>query len=382
MKPDFNIVKRITVLALAIMQACLCAYSENAQTTDSLDVMSRPDIERRSTKGWIDSLIKSEFHINSPSIPYPKFARFCVNVYNWGDRVFNSYDDDYVVSTGKNWKFMAYDEMWMRTYVAHFSDNSLLHITSHLYDDFGLKLCFMAVNISYTWNVNSLIGQKTDRKLFDFNFTCSKFAMGYSSRSTAGNSTIRRFGNYKYGTHLDVKFDDIKVDDTRFDIFYFFNNKHYSHAAAYCFSKYQLKSAGSWILGFSYVRENLSLDFSSLPEAMLESLPTQQHSFYFRNKDYNIIGGCAYNKVFVPKKWLLNITLLPSIGYKHSSVLKARSIRDMLSTNIEGRAALVYNTDLLFASLQGHFLGFINLGKDYTFFNNTAQMNFTVGVRF
>ncbi|MDE6205419.1 MAG: hypothetical protein K2F66_04800, partial [Duncaniella sp.] len=51
---------------------------------------------------WIKQLIDNGFRIHDEGVCYPRFPRFCLNVYNWGDRTFNSYDTTYVVGTGKN----------------------------------------------------------------------------------------------------------------------------------------------------------------------------------------------------------------------------------------------------------------------------------------
>ena len=36
-----------------------------------------------SRMSWVKQLMASNFNVNAPGINYPKFVRFCVNVYNW-----------------------------------------------------------------------------------------------------------------------------------------------------------------------------------------------------------------------------------------------------------------------------------------------------------
>ena len=43
-----------------------------------------------------------------------KFPRFCVNVYRWGDKFFNSYDSTYVQGSGKRWNIKLKGDSWMQ----------------------------------------------------------------------------------------------------------------------------------------------------------------------------------------------------------------------------------------------------------------------------
>ncbi len=333
---------------------------------------------------WVRQLIESGFHINDPRIKYPAFPRFALKVYNWGDHTFNHYDSTYVESTGKNWKAQLKNETWMRTYFMQLRDRSTVHITSRLYDDPSINLSFMAVSIGYTFNINRLVGDDTKRNRFDFNFTCSRFAVNYWKQSINGGAVIRKFGNYEHGHHLSYKFNDIDVDDSHLDLYYFINNQKYSQAAAYCFSKYQLRSASTWIVGLTYDRHNMRLDFNSLPSDMLDALPTLQRNYHFQSTDYCFLAGYARNWVLSPRKWILNLTVLPFLGYKHTSTADPsnRDIRNMISTNLSGMGSVVYNHKGLFLSMQVRFNGFLSMSNNLTFFNSNQMLTAISGFRF
>ena len=81
---------------LPVMSADLAANSCGA----------RRDSSAFAELPWYKQLLANNFNINDQRIHYPKFAKFCVDVYNWGDRTFNTSDTTYVVGTGKNWKVM------------------------------------------------------------------------------------------------------------------------------------------------------------------------------------------------------------------------------------------------------------------------------------
>lgn len=133
---------------------------------------------------WIKQLIDNGFRIHDEGVCYPRFPRFCLNVYNWGDRTFNSYDTAYVVGTGKNWKLQGKSYNWMETSTIMFPKQSSVNMHSDLYSDAGFSLNFMAVSIGYMWNINKLFTDPTNRRTFNLDFTCSRFSLNYQSVSS------------------------------------------------------------------------------------------------------------------------------------------------------------------------------------------------------
>ena len=295
-------------------------------------------------QNWVKQLFANGFRINEPGINYPKFMRFCLNVYNWGDRTFNSYDPEYVVGTGKNWKLYLNSHNWAQSYALFFPENLNVRMLSNVYSDLGPSINFMAVGLSYTFNANELFGHPVaQRRNFDWNFTCALFTFRYTRQSTGGGVTIMNFGKYNDGHHISQDFNDIRQKSTTIDGYYFFNHRRYSHAAAYCYSKYQLKSAGTLICGINYERQDVGINFSSLPADMLEYVPEGRMDYKFNYADYNIIVGYGYNCVLTPRKWLFNITALPSIGYKHVFRESSDGRKDMFATNMKLLFSFVYN---------------------------------------
>ncbi|MCM1518346.1 MAG: DUF4421 domain-containing protein [Pseudoflavonifractor sp.] len=338
----------------------------------------------RPLKGnWVRQLIESGFRINDPRINYPKFARFCVKVYNWGDRTFNSYDPEYVVGTGKNWKIIGKSYNWAESYMLTFSSKSSIRMISDIYVDIGAHLCFMAVSVGYDLNANNMFGDPaSSRSNFEFNFTCALFAANYRRASTKGGTRITKFGTYDLGHKGYFDFDGADQTGYGLDLYYFFNHRKYSQAAAYCYSKYQLKSAGSFIGGFNHSHQEINLDFSKLPDTILEHLPGDHKYYMFKHNDYDLMFGYAYNWVLKPRKWLINVTALPSVGYKHSYEGSTDGKKDMFSANIRGMFSVVYNNRSLFVSLSGRFDGHTYFGNGYDFFNSTESLTLNVGARF
>ncbi len=362
--------------AILLILSSVAASGYAAEDSDSLKFSELP---------WFKQLAKNNFDVNAPGINYPRFARFCLKVYNWGDKTFNTYDSTYVVGTGKNWKAMLRSYNWNDGFALYFNRKNYLYINSDIYSDLGAHLSFMAVSIGYAVDANAYFGggSSGSRHNFNFNFVCALFSAGISSSKATGGTTINHFGDYSPESgRLKYKFDDISQESLSGTIYYFFNHRKYSQGAAYNFSRYQLKSAGSWLSGFSFSNQRIKMDFSRLPDELTSHLPSLEKNYHFRYTDYDILGGYGYNWVLKPRKWLINGTIMPSVGYKHSYEGTTEGRRDMFSTNIRGNFSIVYNHRSLFAAMIGNYEGHFYFARGFTFYNSIASLSLVAGVRF
>ena len=121
----------------------------------SPDSVAAAQEKPHSSTLWIKQLLDNGFLINDPGVDYPKFPRFLVKVYNWGDKVFNSYDPEYVVSTGKNWKLQAKSFNWLETYTMQ-SQKGRIWLNTHPYAYAGPHIYFLPVSLGYMFNLNKL----------------------------------------------------------------------------------------------------------------------------------------------------------------------------------------------------------------------------------
>ena len=365
---------RISAVICACLLMAMSAWASDVCPADSAMTVEAPldSIEWPSyatpewrRKNWVSQLMSNGFRINDPGINYPKFARFCLKVYNWGDKTFNSYDPEYVVGSGKNWKFYGKSYTWAESYAMYLPDDVNVRMSSAYYSDLGLSLNFMALSVGYTFNANDLFHHPVaNRANFEFNFTCALFSGSYMHASTNGGVTITHFGDYNDGKRIHYDFNAVNHDVKTGSLYYFFNHQKYSHAAAYCYS------------------QEIDIDFTKLPMDMLKYLPDDRFHYRFHYTDYNLLGGYAYNWVPRPKRWLLNITAMPALGYKHLYGDSADGRKDMFSANIKMMGSVVFNYRALFASLTGRFDGHIYMGRSYTFLNSTESVTFLVGFRF
>lgn len=367
---------------------CFCTYSSTATEREISIGLLAKDSTIKLEGNWIQQLYQCDFRINDPRIIYPKFPDFCRKVYNWGNKTFNQQDSLYVKGTGCNWRAECGISNWHQTY-AYVIHNNPIILKTKFNSEIGINLTFMALSLGYSWDLNRLISNSENQgKQFHFSFTCALFYAEILTWDMAGDAFLTKFGHYhnpdKSNIHIPI--EDMKHNALSISAYYFFNNKKFSLSAAYKYSKYQLRSAGSWILGINYGANKLSMDFSGLPNEMIADIPELDSRYDFNYTDYAILGGYTYNAV-MPHNWLYNITLTPSIGYKRTSLKNAQEIkyydnRNMISINCHGKMALTYNHKSLFLSAMIRFDGGCYFDRDYTFFNLINSASFNMGVRF
>lgn len=331
---------------------------------------------------WTKQLYKSGFNINATGINYPKFPRFIVNVYNWADRFFNTFDPQYVTGTGKSWKLYFKSYNWIQNYGLYFHKDNYTRVRSDMYNDIGAHLSYKAVSIGYMADVNRLAkGSKEKRKHFEIDFTCALFSANLNIAETKGGSKITHIGNQSLGKNK-FDFNGNYEKTINFTAYYFFNNKRYSQGAAYNLSRYQYRSSGSPILGFNINHQRVDLDFGKLNDELNTHFPEGDLLYAFRYNSFNLAGGYGYNWVLRPRTWLINVTVLPMVGYMHSFEGTTEGKKDLFSASAQAMASVVYNHRSFFATLQGNIEGNFMFTRGYTFFNSLSSISLVAGVRF
>ena len=340
------------------------------------------DKDISENRDWWYLFKKGKLNLADTTVVYPKFLKFCVNVYNWGDHFFNSYNPDYVVGTGHRWKARLVNENWTDSYALMFKGTDVtMRMLSSLNVNIGAYIHYMAVSVGYSLDMNTVFGgQKTDHTRFETNFNCALFNFDLFYYRNSG-TRIRQFMGYNNNKLINSDFPGVSSNNFGVSIYYFFNNKKYSQGAAYNFSKFQKRSAGSFMAGFSYSNLDIAMDFNSLSPELLPLYPFPSTDLRFHYYSYCLVGGYGYNWVWHPK-WLFNITAMPSIGINHCYEDSSEGSGRLLSLNIHGRTSLTYNHRSLFASLIGKITGNWYTSNKLSLFNAIEYFSFNVGFRF
>lgn len=345
---------------------------------DLLDSM----MKEKGKNYWKWAAMNGMLDLKDKNVQYPKFIKFCVDTYNWGDRTFNSYDSAYVVGTGKRWKLFGISDNWLNSYAMHFRKGSDINMMSNLSCNLGGEIAYMAVSAAYMIDLDHLIGNKpVTHKKFDLSFTCALFAGNFSYSRNNGTTQIKKFGDYRDGKWISHKFDGLTLESYELDVYYFLNNKKYSQGAAYCFSKIQKRSAGSAIFGITMSSQDVNIDFTDLPAEMLAQLPDNVRQYRFRYNDYCFLLGYGYNWV-LPHHFLLNFSGMPSVGLRHTLQNSLQGRDNLVSLNLIANTSLIYNKRNFFAGFFGKFNGHFYISKKCNFFNSVEVFNISTGIRF
>jgi hypothetical protein len=345
------------------------------------DKLNEPYDTTRNSGYWWRALKHGHVDFNDSTMGYPKFVMFCYRTYVWGDRAFNSYDSDYVVGTGKNWKLFLKSNNWVDSYIGHPVKDVNQIINSNLVSNIGITLSFMAVSVGYSLGVSNLIhGDNVSNKV-DFSFTCARFAADayYWENKNDINATYR----IKNADNVRHKLRQSGVSRKAMGLtaYYFFNNRRYAQAAAYCFSKYQKRSAGSWLAGFSLQHYDVKIDVEKLSEDVRPFFPTQADAPRILYNDYCLLFGYGHNWV-LSSNWLLNFTITPYIGYRYNHFPNAGDKSSNVSLNCRARLAAVYNHRQFFMGFQSYADHHRYASKNSRLVNSLLDFSVLAGIRF
>ena len=345
------------------------------------DKLNEPYDTTRNEGYWWRAMKHGKVDFNDSTMGYPKFLQFCWKTYKWGDRAFNSYDTSYVQSTGKNWKLILKSDNWIDSYIGRPAKDTYMVMNSNLVSNIGVSLSFMAVSVGYSVAVSNLIhGGKLSDKV-EFSFTCARFAADAYY--------------WENRNEVNVTYTDTNIDDNRHEFrmsgitrkalgltaYYFFNNRRYAQAAAYCYSKYQKRSAGSWLAGISLQHFDVRFDVDQLNDEARVYIPTQADAPRILYNDYCLLVGYAHNWV-LGRKWLLNVTLTPYIGYRYNHFHSDDGMASALSLNLRGRIGAVYNHKKFFVGIQGYADHHRYKAGDGRLVNSMIDFTALAGIRF
>lgn len=313
-----------------------------------------------------------------------KFPRFAVNTYRWGDKFFNSYDSLYVIGSGKRFNIKAKVDSWSDLYDFRLNEGYTMQMLSDPSSTLGFYLTYMAVSVGYDMNIGKYFnGGQLARKRFNFQFNCSLFAVEFYNISNDIGTTIRRMGPERETERVKIPFKGINTSQWGLDLYYFFNHKRYSQAAAFAYSKLQVRSQGSFYAGISLNDTQYSFDFWDLPTNERPPLPQSWNNFYrVKDKSYSVIIGYGYNWVF-HKGWVLGVSESPLLGLRHGYIVDASKTKNSFGINNMLRASLIYNYKTKwFFGIVGKWDMALLSDHEHTLIANNISAEVSAGFRF
>lgn len=244
----------------------------------------------------------------------------------------------------------------------------------------GWRWIFLGWSIDVT--ENSL---KND---LNFSFYTSKVGIDLFYRTRNKGYRIKDFKGFYDAdgnkAHIyNRNFDDISTHQQGINVYYIFNNKHFSYPAAYSQSTNQRISCGSFILGFNYSKQSFDIKYDNIDGAIKENLSPALMFNEVKYRDYSINFGYTYNWVFA-KDFLANFSFTPAIGYKNTSFKLEKSSEFIKNINFDliTRAAVVYNNSRYYigASFISHSYSYRK--KNLSIDNGFGTLNLYMGINF
>lgn len=249
----------------------------------------------------------------------------------------------------------------------------------------GMWLTYLALSVGYDMNVSKYLGgSETSRRKFQFGFNCALLSADLYWISNDVGTTITSFGPRNNSTHPDVRFTGINTQIFGVDAYYHFNNKRYSRAAAFNYSKIQKQSQGSFYLGFSYWKQDFSFNFNKLPSDMVDHLPPEWEKFGYMyrsvSNNYSVRVGYGYN--WVPARhWLIAVSESPVLGLKNGT-LNGDKRRINVSLYNRAQASVVWNNHRWFGGVVGSFENGLFFAKRHALISGVYSIEASFGCRF
>lgn len=319
----------ILILLLAVLPSAAQtkrqhkSFRQMISHIDSLRIELRHNADRGRALQWADSLLMSELEQSGMSEKrklrlmkhYSKVRRHLHKADRrlfWGDSLLAArynkvkYDTAYISRPGGRWTVKLLENVSG----AELKTISMSGGTEHrskMYADFRATLsasvAYRGLGLSLSVNPAKLAGRSSD---FEFNMNSYSNSYGFdvvylSSKTYSGYRTAD-------GIKTDINRGDISQKALNVNFYYALNGKRFSFPAAFSQSYIQKRSAGSWLLGFSFDGSETKVGNGLMPTSTI------------RINEFAIGGGYGYNLV-AGKHWLFHISSLPTFTvYSHNYI--------------------------------------------------------------
>ncbi|MBQ5982541.1 MAG: DUF4421 domain-containing protein [Prevotella sp.] len=331
--------------------------------------------------------------IQTPPAPKMSFWEKAYEVVKEFSRV----DSNYIEDQRFNYTVMLQNTNTYESYWFKDEKGYSIRLTPKLSTKFGPYVGWRWIVLGYTIDFSHLSDGK-NKQDFDFSIYSNQVGIDIHYRKTGNNYKIRSLylgEDVNTDVMEDLEFDGFEASIKGLNVYYIFNHKKFSYPAAFSQSTCQRKSAGSYLMGFSYTRHNINLDAKRLMTLInermgLEAPPEDQmlQSATVNYTDISISAGYAYNWVFA-RDWLFGVSLSLALGNKRSvgeKEYKRFSFRDFSfnSLNIDGigRFGIVWNNTKYYAGMSA-ILHTYNYSKSQFSTNSTfGNLNIYFGFNF
>lgn len=273
------------------------------------------------------------------------------------------------------------------TYIASY--NRMLHVHLLLEDtDYALRFIGDEKRLIYKPNISSSVGIGVSYSWLSFNATIptpkakneqgekgktNQFRLGFSfnGRKVWFDTNYQQYKGL-YLSNPEVLADDWFQQNTAYPlrpditsrtfytrVYYSFNYEKFSQPATMFRRERQKKSAGSFLLGGTFVYSQVAGDSSLLPAHVRPYFPEDANLVRYRSATYSVNVGYAHTFVF--KKYLFtSLSLRPGLALRSRSGLQpgdvAADLPAQLGLQGDGRATIGFNSNKYYGGITGSLL--------------------------
>ena len=305
-----------SLLCTLFMSLIFCqGLSAQMEIKDTMRIGVQPIVKKHTPFAEIAKGFKKAYKISSHGL---KMA---------GHKL-NDVDTLYISPNKYNFAFMLEQSTWFEHYrlgggqgETYQSINLAPNANAKLGVYFGWRWIFLGISFDF----KDILGKpkspnQKNRKELVFNLYSSNFGVDLYSRKTGSDFKITSYSNFNLNhDYTDTQFEGFESKIKGLNAYWIFNHRKFSYPAAFSQSTNQRRSCGSLMAGFSYSQHKITFDQTLLPSEMQEQIRPSLQFHNLKYTDYNLSVGYGYNWVFA-KNCLLNVSLLPAIGFKKARV--------------------------------------------------------------
>ncbi len=291
---------------------------------------------RLSSKNEMEGYVPASYIYtpkNKPDSLERNFFNSSKTLINKAVEWFNATDTNYVLPNKYNLTLMLEQSTWFEHYHisgTNESGHQMLGFAPKANTKLGMYFGWRWIFLGYSFDISNLLRKKKDKPRTEivFNLYSSKFGLDLYYRKTGNNFRITTCKNFENAeNYIGTTFNGFNSKIKGLNTYYIFNSKKYSYPAAYSQSTNQKKNCGSFMAGFAYSQHDISFDQNKLPQELKEQIKPSLNFRSLSYTDYNLSFGYGYNWVFA-KNCLMNVSLLPAIGYKKARINDAPTTPD------------------------------------------------------
>lgn len=268
----------------------------------------------------------------------------------------------------------------------------MLHFAPQHSHKIGVYFGWHSFFLGLSANTDELFAKrKASNKKTEYYLNMYGYKLGadFFYRSTGNDFNIKRLDGFQLGgqdyNFKGESFAGLKVKTMGLNLYYVFNNKHFSYPAAYAQTTVQKISRGTLVGGISWLRHHVDFDYTRLPLEIKRELDDNMKFNNIKYTDININFGYAFNWVFADN-WLLAVALTPALAYKVSRIDQESAAYDRkhhsLNLDFITRTSLTYNNNRFFAGANTVSHVYQYYRKDFALTDNFGRINVYVGFNF